>query len=61
MTVREIKNEMVKLERYGYKDLDVQMFAHDHDDEKLDEGVGSVFSINLVEQENGNEIISLRP
>lgn len=40
-------------------DLDVFMFAHDQDPQKVDEGDGEVFSVNEVTDDDGKTFIAL--
>jgi len=53
--------ELIKRLRDENPDLNVLMFAHDHDSAKSNEGIGEVFAAYEVTDENGYTFVALRP
>lgn len=53
--------ELIKMLRGENPDLNVLMFAHDHDSAKSNEGIGEVFAAYEVTDENGYTFVALRP
>lgn len=56
MTVEKLEKELRKIKN---KKLQVQMYAHDHDPERSDEGVGFVHSVDEVSDETGYKFVAL--
>jgi hypothetical protein len=55
MKVRQLIKALKKCD----PDLEVEMFAHDHDPEHIDEGTGPVQFVHEVIRDNGDRIIAL--
>jgi len=54
----KVKQLIKELKRCS-PDLEVEMFAHDHDPSHLDEGSGNVQFVGEVVRENGSVIVAL--
>ena len=55
MNVRKLIRELKELDGK----LEVEMFAHDHDPEKVNEGAGIVFSVWEQVRDDGSTIAAL--
>lgn len=60
MKVYELINELKRQQRYGNGKLEVKLFAHDHNPEKRNEGVGTAFFVDEFTDEDGYNFVAIR-
>lgn len=59
MKLKQLVRKLQKEMKNGNGNLDVRMFAHDHDDYKYDEGTGIVDTVSVITNNADETFISL--
>lgn len=59
MTLNNLARKIRELQKQGYGGLQVEIFAHDHDPECVDEGDGQAQIVDYFQRDDGSEIIGI--
>ena len=60
MDVNELMRDLRKLQKEGHGKTELYLFAHDHDPDDPQQGVGGLFSVSKWENEEIGNFIALR-